>query len=271
MRETAPATAELATLESFALDLARAAAAITLPLFRGEYAHDDKGTEGAYDPVTDADRGAEAAIRRLIGQRFPDHGVIGEEYGEDRPDAEFVWVLDPVDGTRAFVSGLPLWATLIALRHEGAPVIGVIAQPYLDEIFIGGPSGARLISRGGQCALKTRTCSNLATAVLATTDVHLFQHGEREAFERVRSSVRLTRYGCDAYAYAMVALGRIDLVVESGLKTWDYEALRPVVERAGGVVTNWRGLAPGPDGRVLAAGDPRLHTRVAEIIGRFVD
>ena len=142
----------MTSFEAFAVDLARAAAAVILPLFRTDCGEEDKGGPGAFDPVTQADRDAEAAMRRLITERFPDHGVIGEEYGEDRPDAEYVWVLDPVDGTRAFVAGLPLWTTLIALRHEGRPVTGVIAQPVMDEIFLGGPSGAVLL-KGGEAPL----------------------------------------------------------------------------------------------------------------------
>ena len=131
--------------EAFAIELAREAARVTLPFFRSDIGHEDKGGAAGFDPVTEADKQAEAAIRRLIAARYPDHGVIGEEYGEDRPDAEHVWVLDPIDGTRAFISGLPLWTTLIALRQAGRPTVGVIAQPYLNEIFVGGPSGARLL------------------------------------------------------------------------------------------------------------------------------
>ncbi len=196
--------------EAFALELAAEAARVTLPLFRNEAAAENKAGEGAFDPVTEADRGAEAAIRRLIETRYPDHGVIGEEYGEDRPDAEHVWVLDPVDGTRAFICGLPLWTTLIALRQAGRPTVGVIAQPYLDEVFLGGPSGARLISRGGERAIKVRECARLTEAVIATTDADLFTPPELGAWTQVRAAARLARFGCDAYAYAMVAMGRID-------------------------------------------------------------
>src|ERR1044072_3383200 len=138
----------LQDLEFFAVQLARAAGAAILPLFRADHGLEDKGSPGAFDPVTAADKGAERAIRALIAARYPDHGVIGEEYGEDRPDAEFVWVLDPVDGTRAFIAGLPLWPTLIGLRHQGRPVLGSIGQSFLDEIFIGHAGGSRLISGG---------------------------------------------------------------------------------------------------------------------------
>ncbi|KPF81300.1 inositol monophosphatase [Brevundimonas sp. AAP58] len=245
--------------EAFALELAAEAARVTLPLFRNEAAAENKAGEGAFDPVTEADRGAEAAIRRMIAARYPDHGVIGEEYGEDRPDAEHVWVLDPVDGTRAFISGLPLWTTLIALRQAGRPTVGVIAQPYLDEVFLGGPSGARLVSRGGERAIRVRACPRLTEAVIATTDPDIFTPAEFGAWTQVRAAARLARFGCDAYAYAMVAMGRIDLVAETGLKEWDWSALVPVIEAAGGQVTDWTGQPPSGDGRIIAVGDARVR------------
>lgn len=245
--------------EAFALELAAEAARVTLPLFRNEGAAVNKAGEGSFDPVTEADRGAEAAIRRLIAARYPDHGVIGEEYGEDRPDAEHVWVLDPVDGTRAFVAGLPLWTTLIALQQQGKPTVGIIAQPYLDEVFLGGPSGARLVSRGQSRDIHVRPCARLTDAVIATTDADIFTAPELGAWTQVKAAARLARYGCDAYAYAMVALGRIDMVAETGLKVWDWSALVPVVEAAGGQVTDWTGAPPSGDGRIIAVGDARVR------------
>jgi histidinol phosphatase-like enzyme (inositol monophosphatase family) len=245
----------LTELEAFAVELAAVAGRASLPLFRTDCAHDDKGAAGAYDPVTEADRGTEAAVRGLIEDRYPGHGAIGEEYGEDRPEAEHVWVIDPIDGTRAFVAGLPLWTTLIALRVRGRPTIGVIAQPYLDEVFLGGPSGASLIARDETRPLRVRPCPLLTDAVIATTDPALFDGAEFGAWSQVRAAARLARLGCDAYAYAMLADGRIDLVIESKLKVWDYEPLIPVVERAGGRVTNWRGEAPDGTGQIVAWGD----------------
>jgi histidinol phosphatase-like enzyme (inositol monophosphatase family) len=245
--------------EAFAVELARLAADVTLPFFRGEYAEENKAGPGNFDPVTEADKAAEAAIRKAIAARYPDHGVIGEEYGEDRPDADQVWVLDPIDGTRAFIAGLPLWTTLIALRTEDRPTVGVIAQPYLDEIFLGGPSGARLLRGGAETALKVRSCEKLTDAVLATTDADLFTAPELGAWTQVRAAARLARFGCDAYAYAMVAAGRIDLVAESGLKVWDWSALVPVVEAAGGQVTDWRGGPPSGNGQIIAVGDARVR------------
>ena len=244
--------------EAFAVELAREAARVTLPFFRSDIGHEDKGGARGFDPVTEADKQAEAAIRQLIAARYPDHGVIGEEHGEDRPDAEHVWVLDPIDGTRAFIAGLPLWTTLIALRTAGKPVVGVIAQPYLDEIFLGGPSGAQLLRGAGETPLAVRTCEKLTDAVISTTDPDIFTGSEMGAWTQVRAAARLARLGCDAYAYAMLAAGRIDLVAETSLKPWDWSALVPVIEAAGGKVVNWRGAAPDDGGQILAVGDDRL-------------
>ena len=245
--------------ESFAVELASEAARVTLPFFRGDYAEENKAGPGAFDPVTQADKEAEAAIRRLIAGRYPDHGVIGEEYGEDRPDAEHVWILDPIDGTRAFIAGLPLWTTLIALSVGGRSTVGAISQPYLGELFLGGPSGAVLMSRGETRPIRVRACEKLTDAVIATTAPEIFTAPELGAWTQVMAAARLARYGCDAYAYAMLAMGRIDMVAETGLKPWDWSALIPVVEAAGGEVTNWRGEAVSGDGRIIAVGDARVR------------
>ena len=250
----------LSELDALLVELNRASAAAILPLFRAEHGVEDKGAAGAFDPVTLADKGAEAAIRKAVGERHPDHGVIGEEYGEDRPDAEFVWVIDPIDGTRAFISGLPVWTTLIGLRHQGEPVLGSIGQPYVGELFIGSQAlGSRLMSRGASRPLKVRPCARLTQALIATTDpVGCFDGAEAGAWTQVRAAARLARTGCDAYAYAMVAAGQMDLVVEAGLRSWDIEAAVPVVEGAGGIVADWRGGRVGRDGGQLAiAGDQR--------------
>ena len=252
-------------LESFAVELARAAGAAILPLFRSDHGLEDKGLAkgGAeagfgFDPVTAADRGAEAAIRQAIAQRFPDHGVLGEEYGEDRTDAEFVWVLDPIDGTRGFIAGVPLWTTLIALRFRGRPVLGLIAQPYLDEIFVGSARGSRLLRSGEARALAVRPCPRLAEAIVGVTDPQAyFDAREQAAFQKVRGAARLTRLGGDAYFFAMAALGTIDLVVEpAACKAWDVEAAIPLVQGAGGHMTDWSGrVIGGEGGQVLVAGD----------------
>jgi histidinol phosphatase-like enzyme (inositol monophosphatase family) len=253
----APTADRLAELDAFLVELNRAAAGAILPLFRADHGLVDKGGAKGFDPVTEADKGAERAIRQLIAERYPEHGVIGEEYGEDRPDAEWVWVLDPVDGTRAFIAGLPLWCTLIGLRHEGRPVLGSIGQSYLGELYIGHAGGSRLMSRGTSRPLKVRPCPRLTDAIIATTDPEMcFTGAELGAWTQVRAAARLARLGCDAYAYAMVAAGTMDMVIEAGLQSWDIEAAIPVIEGAGGLVTDWRGQPVGDHGGQIAiAGD----------------
>jgi histidinol phosphatase-like enzyme (inositol monophosphatase family) len=256
-------------LEAFLLELNRAAAGVILPLFRADHGLENKAGPGAFDPVTQADRGAEAAIRTLISKRFPEHGVIGEEYGEDRPNAEWVWVIDPVDGTRAFIAGLPVWTTLIGLRLDGKPVLGSIGQPFLDEIYLGRLGGSRLIAGGASHPLHVRKGLPLDRAIVATTDPDgCFDAAERLAWRQVRAASRLARMGCDAYAYAMVAAGTIDLVVESGLKAWDIDAAVPVITGAGGIVTDWRGAPVGRHGgQVAIAGDPHLLEEALVALG----
>lgn len=244
-------------LDAFLIELNHAAAAEILPRFRGDHGMVHKEGRWSFDPVTEADKGAERAIRRLVTERYPHHGFIGEEYGEERPDAEFVWVLDPVDGTRAFIAGLPLWTTLIGLRFEGEPVLGSIGQSYLDEIYIGHAGGSRLVRGGESTPLKVRPCPKLTDAIIATTDPEMcFTGAELGAWTQVRAAARLARLGCDAYAYAMVAAGTMDLVVEAGLQAWDIEAAIPIIEGAGGLVTDWRGRPVGQNGGQIAiAGD----------------
>jgi histidinol phosphatase-like enzyme (inositol monophosphatase family) len=256
VRMAALPTSLLDELDAFLVELNHAAAGAILPLFRGDHGLSNKFEVG-FDPVTEADKGAERAIRALITARYPDHGVIGEEYGEDRPDAEWVWVLDPVDGTRAFIAGLPLWTTLIGLRHQGTPVLGSIGQSFLDEIYIGHAGGSRLLRGGTSRPLKVRACPRLTDALIATTDPEAcFNGAERAAWTQVRAAARLARLGCDAYAYAMVAAGTMDMVIEAGLKNWDIEAAIPVIAGAGGLTTDWRGEPVGQDGgQIVIAGD----------------
>ena len=264
----------LEDLEAFAVELAAAAGRVALPLFRAGGAVEDKNAAEhagrGFDPVTEADRGGEAAIRRAISARFPDHGVLGEEYGADRADADFVWVLDPIDGTRAFVAGVPLWTHLIALRHQGAPVVGVVAQSYLDETYVGSRRGARLIRGGASQELRVRPCPTLADAVLASTDPDgYFADDELAAWRRLRRGAKIVRLGGDAYFGALVAAGTVDLNVEAQLKPWDVEALVPLVQGAGGSVTDWRGKPLGnAGGRVLLAGDPRCIEAALAVLAK---
>ena len=242
--------------------LADAAGAAIMPYFRQRVAVENKERGAGFSPVTAADREAEAAIRALIGEACPEHGMLGEEHGHANPGARFTWVIDPIDGTKAFIAGMPTWGTLIALEDGGKPVLGILDQPFLGERFAGHGGGAYL----GERRLSTRPCAALGEARLFATEPDMFANDERAAFDSLAVRVRMRRYGADCYAYGMVALGFVDLVVEASMNRWDIAALIPIVEGAGGVVTSWSGEAVGADGRVLAAGDPRLHEKVASIL-----
>jgi histidinol phosphatase-like enzyme (inositol monophosphatase family) len=244
---------------AFADRLADAARAAILPHFRKPATEVINKSERAFDPVTIADRGAEEAMRALVFAELPDHGVQGEEFGVTESRSGFSWVFDPIDGTRAFIAGLPTWGTLIALCFEGRPLIGVLDQGHLEERYRGWPGGANATLRGVTAPLKTRECPKLTGAILATTDPHLFTGAELGGFDQVRATAKLTRFGYDCYAYAMVAAGHMDMVVESGLKHHDVAALFPIVEGAGGIMTNWRGQPAWAGGQVIAAGDARAH------------
>ena len=246
---------------AFADQLAEAARTAILPHFRSGGACENKSAEG-FDPVTAADRASEAAMRALIEREFPEHGVLGEEFERTRSRSGYEWVLDPIDGTRAFIAGLPTWGVLIALAYEGKPILGVMDQPYLDERYRGWNEGAESVVRGERRALKTRSCARLSDAILSTTSPDLFQGAEAEAFARVRGKVKLTRYGFDCYAYSMIAAGHMDCVIESGLKPFDIQALIPILAGAGGGVCSWRGGDAAQGGQVLAYGDARIRDEV---------
>ena len=252
----------------FACRLAELAGEAILPQFRRPIAVGNKKTGADYDPVTEADRAAERAMREEIRKRYPDHGILGEEFGFESGDG-LTWVLDPIDGTRGFVMGLLHWGTLVALFDGQRPVVGAIRQPVLDEMFAG--DGARTIYTRGRekRALATRPCPELGGALAGTTAPEMFRAGRQVAgFERIRQLARGMRYGTDCYLYAMLAMGLADLVIEANLKPYDVQALIPVVEGAGGIVTDWDGGNPAMGGEVLATGDARLHERVlAELRG----
>ncbi len=247
---------DIPRLLAFADTLADAARGAILPYFRTAHAIEHKGGD-RFDPVTDADKAAEAAMRALIEREFPDHAILGEEYGAHAGTSGYQWVLDPIDGTRAFISGLTSWGVLIGLYHNGQPLIGVMDQPYLDERYRGWNEGANVSARGATQTLKTRTCGDVGDAVLSSTDPYLFHGAEADAFARVRKAAKLTRYGYDCYAYAMVAAGYMDGVIENGLKPFDIAALIPIVRGAGGDVVSWRGGDAAQGGQVLAVGDKR--------------
>ena len=252
-------------LLEFAHRLADTARGETLKRWRTGALADDKG--GAeFDPVTDADREGERVMRAMIEAEFPDHGISGEEYGERASQGSFCWSLDPVDGTRSFICGLPTWVTLIALLENGRPVVGLIEVPCLDERYAASGSEARLVSRGAQAPIRTSGCTSLAEARLSTTDPYLFDANGRAAFEQVREHARTTRYGHDGYGYARVAAGSLDLVIESGLKPHDYNALIPIIRASGGAIGDWQGGEDFSDGKIIAAATQELYAAAVEIM-----
>ncbi len=250
--------ADAKSLAGFVNVLADAATEAIMPHFRASTAVSNKATSD-FDPVTEGDRAAEAAMRRLINEHFPDHGIVGEEYGPERADARHVWVLDPIDGTRAFISGLPTWGTLIGLMEEGQPRFGMMAQPFTGERFAGDGTRAWYTGPGGAHELRSRPAEALDAASLFTTSPYLFAADEIEAYGRVERAARMARYGVDCYAYCMIAAGQADLVVEAGLQPYDVVALIPIVEGAGGRMTGWDGGSAARGGQICAAGDARLH------------
>jgi myo-inositol-1(or 4)-monophosphatase len=256
------------SLLAFAHELADLSAAVIRPKFRRPLAVANKAGKHAFDPVTAADRSAERVIRNAIKARWPEHGLIGEELGTLREGARFKWVVDPIDGTRAFIMGSPLWGTLIGLLDGTEPVLGLMNQPFTGERFWSGPTSAYLRHGDGKPRrLKTRQCPRLADAILSTTHPDLFERGgEADAFASLRGKARMTRYGGDCYAYCLLAAGFVDVVAEAGLKAFDIAPLIPIIERAGGRVTGWDGGPAAAGGRVLATGDARLHDEALKVL-----
>jgi len=252
---------------AFGHRLADAAALETLAHFRQRPEISDKAAGGKMDPVTEADRGAERAIRALIETSYPTHGIVGEEFGDRPAQSAYDWVIDPLDGTRAFVIGVPLWGTLICLQKDGEPLFGLFDQPYIGERFVGRPGRAELLARATAQTLTTSTCSRLPDASLSATSPELFVgKGEFEAFETVAEECRLVRFGGDCYSYGMLAAGHLDLVIEASLKPFDIAALVPIVRGAGGVITQWSGGPPQMGGRIIAAATPALHAQAVEML-----
>ncbi|MDT9597340.1 inositol monophosphatase family protein [Sphingosinicella rhizophila] len=252
---------------TFARELAEAARLETLPGSSGDMAARNKGG-AAYDPVTDADVAAEQAMRRLIEARYPDHGVSGEEL-PDRPSQNgLLWSLDPIDGTRSYICGLPTWVTLIGLLDEGRPSLGAIDVPRLDEFYIGCGDTSFLHSGGRETLLSVSGCRTVAEARFAATDPFMFHGEDADKVERIRGKARVTRFGHDGYAYARLAAGALDLVVESGLKTYDYNALIPVIRGAGGVFGDWQGGEAYEGGRVIAAATQQLFDEALDLLKR---
>ena len=244
---------------------AAAAGAAIRPLFRSRLLVEAKGDAS---PVTEADRAAERAIRALLADRLPGHGVIGEEYGETNPGAEWVWVLDPIDGTRAFVTGRPLFGTLIGLLHRGRPVLGLIDQPATGERWVGVAGEVTRFAGPLGGAAGCRPCATLAEAELSCTSPDMFDAATAPRFAAVKAASRRTTWGGDCYAYGLLALGLVDVVVDATMKPWDWAALVPIIEGAGGRCTGWGGqpLALDGDGTVLAVGDPALLPEAARLL-----
>lgn len=251
---------------AFARELAGAARRETLARFAQDYRVEDKGSGGQFDPVTEADRAAESVMRELIEANFPDHGITGEEFEKRQGGGRYCWSLDPIDGTRSYICGLPTWVTLIALLADGEPVLGLIDAPCLDEQYIGTSEGSVLERAGATTTLGVGGCTNLAEARLSTTDPYLFEGRARTAFEQLRKATRTTRFGHDGYAYARLTAGTLDLIVESGLKPHDYNALIPVVRGAGGMIGDWRGGSDLASGNVIAAATPQLYDAAVTIM-----
>jgi myo-inositol-1(or 4)-monophosphatase len=252
---------------AFAHRLVNASAQVIKPHFRANGRVDNKAGQSEYDPVTLADRDAETTIRALIQQHHPEHGIFGEEHGFEAGRSGLTWVIDPIDGTRAFITGMPLWGTLLALFDGQRPLLGIMDQPFTGERFIGSRLGAWLEHGGHRHPLRTRPCDDLGHAVMQTTHPDMFSgDAEAAAFNSLVKRVQLTRYSGDCYAYCMLAHGLIDLIVESNLKPYDIQALIPIIESAGGRVTDWRGNDPVQGGQVVAAGDARLHAQALTLL-----
>lgn len=253
---------------AFLLQLAKSAGAAILPWFRGNLAVHNKDAAG-FDPVTEADKAAERAMRRLIERRYPDDGIFGEEYGEKPSRSGRRWVLDPVDGTRAFICGLPTWMTLIGLVVDEKPVAGAAHQAFVGETFVGSPSGAFVIRRGKRTPLRVSPAASLCEARGGTTNPNLYrQEPGVTVYARLRDRLRNLRHDADAYFFCMVAAGQMDLAIDTGLKTYDIAALIPIIEAAGGRVTTWAGQSALHGGDILATASPGLHAQALELIAQ---
>jgi len=253
---------------AFAHKLADAAGDVIRPYFRQPIPVTDKGAAKAqFDPVTIADKSAEEAMRAVIERERPGDGILGEEYGEKPSTNGLTWTLDPVDGTRAFITGRHEWGSLIALEKDGRAVLGILDQPVLRERFIGVNGEAELITNGVRSRLRTRSCADLSEAVLCATHPDVFSDDEQAAFRRVQRATRMSRFGGDCYIFGALALGFVDLIVESTFHRWDVAALIPIVEGSGGVISDWQGNSCAHGGRILAAGDARIHAQAVKLLG----
>lgn len=264
---TASSSPDIEELTAFVHELADASGAAILPMFRTDVSVDNKAQKGAFDPVTAADRAGEQALRDLIRARYPDHSIRGEEFPAHEGSSPYTWLLDPIDGTRAFIIGLPVWTTLIGLLKDGTPHIGVIDQPFISERFIGTPLGAHVNGPLGRTDLKTRDIGALDQAFLGTTHPARSRTDDKfRRYEALEQSVRQHRYGGDAYFYGLLAAGQMDIVLDTEMDDYDIVALIPIIERAGGVVTTWDGGSPVSGGDIIAAATPALHSAALDVL-----
>ncbi len=250
------------TIIPFAHQLADASGVVARRYFRTPVQVDDKNDQS---PVTIADRSIEQTLRSMLHQHYPTHGIYGEEFGSEKLTADFIWVIDPIDGTKSFITGKPLFGTLIALTYQNRPILGVLDQPILQERWIGGLGFPTQLNGS---TLKVRTCPSLSLAALYATTPHMFEGQDFDRFERVRKQAKFPLYGCDCYAYGLLSAGLVDMVIEASLKPYDYCALVPIIENAGGIITDWQGqpLTLYSDGRVLAAGDVACHAEALKYL-----
>jgi myo-inositol-1(or 4)-monophosphatase len=253
-------------LTRFALELAEASAKAILPFFRKNIEVDVKSGV-VWDPVTEGDRAGERVMREMIEARYPEHGIHGEEYGIKPSRSGFTWVLDPVDGTRSFISGMPTWATLIGLNFEDRPRVGVMNQPFVGETFYGNPEGAWSVHQGTSRKIRTRPARPLGQAIFTTTAPELYRSpAEKEVLRRLSGATRLTRYGGDAYFFCVLAAGQTDLALDAHMEPYDIAPLIPIIEGAGGIVTTWEQGPAAKGGNVIAASTPPLHEEALALI-----
>lgn len=260
MTQAVPADLQIAHL------MADAARAAILPYFRQPGLEARNKDADGFDPVTIADRAAETAMRDVLARHRPDDGIWGEEFGQQSGSSGRTWVLDPIDGTRGFISGTPTWGVLIALSDGDGPFLGIIDQPYISERFVGAPGLAEMTGPAGTHPLAVRATARLDQAILFTTFPEVGTPADRAGFDAVAAQVKLTRFGMDCYAYALLAAGQIDLVIEAGLNAYDIQGPIAVIQAAGGIVTNWQGGAAHQGGRVLAAANSDIHAAALEIL-----
>ena len=265
-----PSRSAFPALLKIAHELADLSGPVVLKHFRSAVAIDNKAGKGAFDPVTKADRAAERVISQTLLARFPDHGIVGEEYGTREGAGRYNWVVEPIDGTRAFIMGSPLWGTLIGLLDNGAPSLGIMDQPFTGERFWSGATASYVrVGKGPARKIKTRSCASLSTATLTSTHPDLFEGpAQQKTLAALKGSVQMTRYGGDCYGYCLLAAGYVDLIVESGLKPYDIVALIPIIERAGGTITTWDGGPATNGGNVVASGDVRVHEAALKMIAK---